>query len=202
VGRPLGDIKPNLQVADLPGLIRDAMARMHYREENVQDLEGRTYAMKIRPSKTPDGKIEGAILALTDVDALLRSQQNRRSLDASLTHLLREPPDLLLAVSPEGQPLFMNRSLLADVPGVDRSIFDCLAPQDREPMRRSLRQALQKRVPAEIEVQEFSLGSTGSPVILTIEPILGAEGVLAFGVRTKDSPASRSSASRSAGTPQ
>jgi two-component system CheB/CheR fusion protein len=202
VGRPLGDIKPNLQVADLSGLIRDAMAHMRHREENVQDLEGRSYAMKIRPSKTPDGKIEGAILTLTDVDALLRSQENRRSLHTSLNHLLREPPDLLLAVSPEGQPLFINRSLLADVPGVDRSIFDYLAPQDREPMRRSLRQALQKRVPAEIEVQEFSLGSTSSPVILTIEPILGAEGVLAFGIRTKESPASRSSASRSAGTPQ
>jgi hypothetical protein len=173
---------------------------VQHREENVQDLEGRTYAMKIRPSKTPEGTIEGAILTLTDVDALLRSQENRQSLHTSLNQLLREPPDLLLAVSPEGQPLFINRSLLADVPGVDQSIFDCLAPQDREPMRRSLRQALQKRAPAEIEVQEFSLGSTNSPVILTIEPILGAEGVLAFGVRTKESPASRNSASRSAGT--
>ncbi len=104
VGRPIGDIKPNIQVADLPGLIRDAIANMHHREQNVRDLNGRSYAMKIRPSKTPDGKIEGAILALTDIDALLRSQENRQSLETSLRSLLRQPPDLLLAVSPEGQP--------------------------------------------------------------------------------------------------
>ena len=40
--------------------------------------------MKIRPSTTQDGKIEGAILALTDIEALLRSQENRQSLESSL----------------------------------------------------------------------------------------------------------------------
>ena len=71
VGRPIGDIKTNIQVVDLPGLIQDSMVRVRNWEENVQDLAGRSYVMKIRPSKTPDGKIEGAILALTDIDALL-----------------------------------------------------------------------------------------------------------------------------------
>jgi len=47
---------------------------MHQDEQNVQDSAGRSYVMKIRPSKTADGNIEGAILTLTDIDALLRSQ--------------------------------------------------------------------------------------------------------------------------------
>ena len=92
VGRPIGDIKPNIQVADLPKLIQDAITGGHHYEQNVQDSAGRSYAMKIRPSQTPDGKIEGAILALTDIDALLRSQEKRQSLESSLRSLLREPP--------------------------------------------------------------------------------------------------------------
>ncbi len=197
VGRPIGDIKPNLS-----GLIRDAIASTHHREQNVRDLAGRSYALKIRPSKTPDGKIEGAILALTDIDALLRSQENRQSLETSLRSLLLQPPDLLLAVSPEGQPLFMNRSLLAAVPGADRPIFEYLAPQDREPVRRGLRQALEKLAPAEVEVRRFALAPGKRPVILTIEPVLTAGGVLAFAVKAKEHAAPRSTASRSAGTSQ
>jgi len=192
VGRPIGDIKSNIQGSDLSALIRDAVANMHHHEENVRDLAGRSYAMKIRPSKTPDGKVEGAILALTDIDTLLRSQENRQSLETSLRSLLRQPPDLLLAVSPEGQPLFTSSSALANVRDANRSVFDYLAPEDREPVRRCLRQVLQKRAPAEIEVRRFTLTQAKGPVLLTIEPILATEGVLAFGVRAR-SPAAPSS---------
>jgi two-component system CheB/CheR fusion protein len=204
VGRPIGDIKPNIQVADLSGLIRDAIASMEHREQNVQDFTGRSYAMKIRPSRAQDGKVEGAILSLTDIDALLRSQENRQSLETSLRSLLRQPPDFLLSVSPEGHPLFLGRSVLPAVRSADRPIFEYLAPEDREPLRRCLRQTLDTRVPAEIEVRRFALTQTKGAVILTIEPILSAEGVLAFGVRARakehDASAPRSSVSRSAST--
>src|SRR5208282_3224222 len=73
VGRPIGDIKPNIQVADLPRLIQDAIAGMHHHEQSVRDLAGRSYVMKIRPSTNQDGGTEGAILTLTDVGALLGS---------------------------------------------------------------------------------------------------------------------------------
>jgi hypothetical protein len=67
-----------------------------------------------------------------------------------------------------------------------------------------LRQTLDTRVPAEIEVRRFALTQTKGAVILTIEPILSAEGVLAFGVRARakehDASAPRSSVSRSAST--
>jgi two-component system, chemotaxis family, CheB/CheR fusion protein len=194
VGRPIGDIMPNIKVDDLPGLIRDAIANLQHREQNVQDSAGRSFAMKIRPSKTPDGKVEGAILALTDIESLLRSQENRQSLETSWRSLLRQPPDLLLAVSPEGQPLFVSRAALAGVRSADHfnhSIFEYLAAEDREPLRRCLRQVLETRAPAEIEVRKFTLGAGKGRVVLTIEPILSMEGVLAFGVRARDAASSR-----------
>jgi len=204
VGRPIGDIKPNIQVADLSGLIREAIVNEQHREENVRDLEGRSYAMRIRPARTPEGKIEGAILALTDIEALLRSQEKRQSLETSLLSLLRQPPDLLLAVSPEGQPLFVSRTVLAAVRSADRPIFEYLAPEDREPLRQCLRQVLETRVPSEIEVRKFAQAQSKGPVVLTIEPILSAEGVLAFGVRTKEAarrgPSSRSAAASGSST--
>jgi transcriptional regulator with PAS, ATPase and Fis domain len=176
VGRPLGDIKPNLQVADLTRLIRDAITGTRSFEQDVQDLSGRSYVMKIRPSKTQDGTIEGAILALTDVEALLRSQEHRVSLETSLRSLFREPPDMLLAVSPEGLPLFVK-------PGAGRSIFNYLSPQDREPMQRCLREALETLSRAKLEVRSFKLIEAKGPVVLTVEPIITKDGVLALAVK-------------------
>ena len=127
-----------------------------------------------------------------------RSQENRETLETSLRSLLHEPPDLLLAVSPEGQPLFVSRAVLAAVRSADRTIFEYLAPEDREPLRQCLRQVLESRVAAGIEVRRFALSPAKGPVTLTIEPILAAEGVLAFGVRVKAAPARQRSASRAA----
>ena len=202
VGRPIGDIKPNVQVTNLPELIREAIANKQHTEQNVQDSAGRSYAMKIRPSTSPDGKIEGAILALTDIDALLRSRESREGLETSLRALLRQPPDLLLAVSPEGHPLFVSHAVLSVVRSADRPIFEYLAPEDREPLRQCLRQAFETRLPVEIEVRKFTLKQAKGPVLLTIEPILTNEGVLAFGVRAKDTSTPRPASSRSVGAPQ
>ncbi len=193
VGRPIGDIKPKIQVADLSKLIQDAITGVHQDEQNVQDSAGTSYVMKIRPSKTADGNIEGAILTLTDIDALLRSQANRLSLETKLGSLLREPPDLLLAVSPEGQPLFVSSKLLADgrvSSPFNQSILEHLVPQDREPFRRSLRLAIEKRIPVEIEVRKFKLAEAKGPVVLTVEPVVTMEGVLALGVKAvaKENP--------------
>ncbi len=151
--------------------------------------------MKVRPSMTEDGKVEGAILALTDIDALLRSQENRRRLETSLRSLLKDPPDLLLAATPAGQTLFMGSLVLAETrgAGLNRSIFEYLAPQDRGPMRLCMSRALEDRIPVELEVRKFKLIEVKGPVVLRVEPIVTKEGVLALGVRmgVKDKAALR-----------
>ena len=75
-------------------------------------------ALNGMPQRALYGASKGAVLALTDVEALLRSQENRQTLETSLRSLLSQPPDLLLAVSPEGRPIFVSASALADARGV------------------------------------------------------------------------------------
>ncbi|MBZ5611724.1 MAG: PAS domain-containing protein, partial [Acidobacteriia bacterium] len=178
VGRPIGDIKPNIQVADLPGMIRDAIANMRHQEQAVQDSAGRWYVMKIQPYKTPDSKIDGAILALTDVDALRRSQESGQSLEVRLRTLVDRPPDLLLAVAPEGHVLLVNSSALD---AARQSLFDYLAPQDREAMEQCLRHVLDTGATAEVTVQSFALRKGAGPFVITVEPIASADGVTALG---------------------
>jgi two-component system, chemotaxis family, CheB/CheR fusion protein len=189
VGRPLGDIKPKIQVPDLPEMIAEVIANMGNKELDVQDSDGRWYAMKIRPYKTQEDKIDGAVMALTDVDALRLSRRVSSDLDVVLRSLLEHPPDLLLSVSPEGHVSLANSSGLGAASG-DQSIFGYLEPQDREAMRQCLRQALKTGAAAEVEVHRFALRPrTG--VVIAVQPITGNEGILAFSIRVKDAPPGR-----------
>jgi two-component system CheB/CheR fusion protein len=72
VGRPIGDIKPNLKIEDLAGPITRVIDTLTPLEKEVQDGEGRWYSLRIRPYVTLDNKIDGASLALFDVDVLKR----------------------------------------------------------------------------------------------------------------------------------
>lgn len=67
LGRPIGDIKPNINVPNLDGLITETIDSVSARELDVQDVGGRWYRMRLRPYKSLDHKIDGAVLALLDI---------------------------------------------------------------------------------------------------------------------------------------
>jgi two-component system CheB/CheR fusion protein len=69
VGRPIGDIKPNLQIPDLSQLIAGVIDSLRPWEDEVQDRDGHWYALRIRPYVTLDNKIDGASIALLDIDS-------------------------------------------------------------------------------------------------------------------------------------
>jgi two-component system CheB/CheR fusion protein len=67
VGRLISDFKPKINVPDLEELFLDVIDNLKIREAEVQDREGRFYSMWIRPYRTTDNKIEGAVMSLFDV---------------------------------------------------------------------------------------------------------------------------------------
>jgi len=76
VGRPIGDIKTGLEIADFEALLREASDNLRIQTLEVQDREGRWYALQIRPYKTAEKKIEGLVLTLADVTQMKQSMRN------------------------------------------------------------------------------------------------------------------------------
>jgi two-component system CheB/CheR fusion protein len=78
VGRPIGQLKLGVQVEDLEGQIVEVIETLNMKEEEVQADDGRWYSLRIRPYRTIDDKIDGAVAALIDVTDQKRAQERER----------------------------------------------------------------------------------------------------------------------------
>lgn len=67
-GRPITDIKPNFDLPDLKQMIVDTIDTMVARERQILDTEGKAYIFRIRPFRTTDNRIEGAVLTFFDMN--------------------------------------------------------------------------------------------------------------------------------------
>jgi two-component system, chemotaxis family, CheB/CheR fusion protein len=68
IGRPLTELRSNIDVPDLDNILREVIETLGTRERRVTDKEGRRYSLRVRPYRTTDNKIDGAVITLVDID--------------------------------------------------------------------------------------------------------------------------------------
>jgi two-component system CheB/CheR fusion protein len=69
-GRSIRELSLTLDVRDLDSLIAQVIDTLEVRELRVQDRDGHAFMLRIRPYKTSDNKIDGAVLVMIDIDQL------------------------------------------------------------------------------------------------------------------------------------
>jgi len=72
VGRPIVNLRPNIDVPDLATLVTEVVDTMTLHEREVQDWQGCWYSMRVRPYRTMDNRIDGAVITFIDIDAAKR----------------------------------------------------------------------------------------------------------------------------------
>lgn len=70
IGRPITDLQLKIDIPDLQAMLVGVIETMTATEREVRDQAGRWYAMHVRPYKTADNRIDGAVLTLFDVDEI------------------------------------------------------------------------------------------------------------------------------------
>jgi two-component system CheB/CheR fusion protein len=81
VDRLIAHINTNILGANLADLIAECIDTISSIEREVQDRQGRWYSLRIRPYRV-ENKIDGAVVALFDVDAPKRYEEAMRSASA------------------------------------------------------------------------------------------------------------------------
>lgn len=142
VGRPISDIRPDIDVPDLDSLISEVSGQGSLVEREVQGRDGHWYSLRMRPYKTAENKIDGVLMALMDIDVMKRGlDQARLSLDDAVAErdlsasLLDMSGALIVILDPAGRIIAFNHACqemsgysFREVKG--RTLWDFLLPPE------------------------------------------------------------------------
>lgn len=95
IGRPIGHIKPNIDCPNLEDLITRVIDTVTPCEQDVHDLQGNLFSLRIRPYKSLENRIDGAVLALFDQQGAARRAASAERVAATLSEMIDRPMLLL-----------------------------------------------------------------------------------------------------------
>ena len=110
VGRPIGDLRTNADVPDLEVLITQVIEQVRMQEREIQDTAGCWYMLRIHPYRTMDDKIDGAVIALLDINEVKNAQKALRESEEQFRRALEEAPIPIIMQAEDGEVLQISRS--------------------------------------------------------------------------------------------
>ena len=75
IGRPFSDIQNNIDVPNLRELITSVIDTLIAYDQEIQDRHGHWYSLRIRPYRTIESQIDGAVISLIDIDLIKEQKQ-------------------------------------------------------------------------------------------------------------------------------
>lgn len=130
VGRRITDIQPKLEITDLEKMIIDVLEELKIQEREIQDKNGRWQLIQIRPYKTSEHKIEGAVITLIDIDNVRKTAELER-----LATVIRDSNDSVLLVDFKGKIIAWNKGAEKiygwnEREALSMSIFELIPPEN------------------------------------------------------------------------
>src|SRR5487761_182155 len=90
VGRPITDLRPAIDFPDLDKFVSEAIEKAIDRRQEVTDRRGRWYSLLVRPYKTAENRVEGAVLTLMDIDELKSEAAESRNYAEAIVQTVRD----------------------------------------------------------------------------------------------------------------
>lgn len=111
VGRPIGNIRPNVTIPDLENRVRQVIFSMAVQSLEVKDRDGHWFLLRIRPYKTFDNRIEGVVMTFIDIDSVKDAENLRHALqhERRLAAVVRDSGDAITVQDFGGRILAWNR---------------------------------------------------------------------------------------------
>ena len=154
IGRPLSDLKTNLDIADLDNLIREVINQEQVREREVRDADGRWHRLRIHPYRTVNHKIEGAVILLIDIDDIKKSAEAIRESEERFRLLAESAPVIIWLKDVDGGESvnkafrqFVGAGSGAELQGDVWSHY--IHPEDHDVFVKNYGRSMNRRIPFE-----------------------------------------------------
>ncbi|HEV7554131.1 MAG TPA: ATP-binding protein, partial [Kofleriaceae bacterium] len=102
VGRPIGDLRTTVAVPGLDEAIAESIDTLAVHESEVHHTDGTVYRMQIRPYRTEDHTISGAVIAFVDITALRAARDRAAAIVETVPTPLVVVDDRLHVLSANG----------------------------------------------------------------------------------------------------
>lgn len=97
IGKPINKIKLSVNIPDLDKILLEVIETLHPKTFEIKSAEEKWYSVFIRPYRTTDNKIDGAVATFVDIterrnaqDALKKVNEDIKSLNKGLEKRVRE----------------------------------------------------------------------------------------------------------------
>ncbi|HVP48110.1 MAG TPA: chemotaxis protein CheB [Bryobacteraceae bacterium] len=159
LGRPIGNIRPNIKISNLEQLLTDVIETLRTHEAEVQDANGRWHLLRIRPYRTEDNRIEGAVIVLVDINDMKQVSEEIRLARDFNQSIIETTRSSLLVLDAEqraklANPAFYQMFQLTPDEVVGRSVFDIAGGHWTFPALRSL---LEQLTPSNGRLDDYAL---------------------------------------------
>jgi two-component system CheB/CheR fusion protein len=94
IGRPVGHLRGSVEVPNLERTVHSVLETLATKTEEVKDKQGHWYCLIVRPYRTADNRIDGAVIVFVDIDPLKRSltlAEEARDYAEGMIETVREP---------------------------------------------------------------------------------------------------------------
>ncbi len=149
VGRPVDQIRSNLLSYDhLAADVKEVLEGLVPKELEVETVNGEWYLLRIRPYRTLENVIEGAVITFTEISELKKAQAALRDSDAlrRLAVVVRDASDAILVQDMTGRILAWNPRAetmygWTEAEALAMNIRDLMPDQEREQTLAALQNA-------------------------------------------------------------
>ncbi len=112
IGRPIRDIRGNLDFPDLDRRIEAVIDTLASEDHEVLDQGGHWYLVRIRPYITVENKIDGAVVAIVDVDHVKRTTEQLKEARDRAKAIVETVWQPLVVLDPGLRVVRANRAFL------------------------------------------------------------------------------------------
>jgi two-component system CheB/CheR fusion protein len=101
IGRSIADLNHHVDIENFPALLEESIEHGRDVEREVRSAEGHWYLLRLRPYRTQEGTVDGAIILLVDINTLAQTQENLRKRVAELAASDRHRNEFLAVLAHE-----------------------------------------------------------------------------------------------------
>ena len=184
VGRPVDRIRSNLVGYDhLAADVREVLEGLVPKELEVQTYNGEWYLLRIRPYRTLENVIEGAVITFTEISALKKAQEALRDSEAlrRLAVVVRDASDAILVQDMTGRILAWNPRAetmygWSEDEALTMNIRDLMPESDREQVLADVRKRCSSGVLEPQSLQRIAKGGRTVWVSAIVSALVNNDG--------------------------